>query len=80
MQWGLVGIGAGIAAIPSLIRMSRKDLDLVTIPITEPVVSRQLGIVSYAGRSLSPAALRLRDVARTIMRRHERQLAHPVPL
>ena len=66
-QLGLVGRGIGIAAIPSLIRLSRKDLDLATIPISEPTVSRQLGIVTYRGRSLSPAAKKLREIAASIM-------------
>lgn len=66
-QLGLVGKGIGIAAIPSLVRLSRKDLELATIPITGPTVRRKLGIVTYKGRSLSPAAVELRKVARAIM-------------
>ena len=66
-QLGLVGRGIGIAAIPSLIRLSRKDLDLATIPISQPTVSRQLGIATYRGRSLSPAATKLREIAASIM-------------
>ena len=66
-QLGLVGRGIGIAAIPSLIRLSRKDLDLAVVPISKPTVSRQLGIVTYRGRSLSPAARRLREVAVSVM-------------
>ena len=66
-QLGLAGRGIGIAAIPSLIRLSRKDLDLATVPISEPTVSRQLGIVTYRGRSLSPAAKKLREIAASIM-------------
>lgn len=67
-QLSLVGRGIGIAAIPSLVRLSRRDLDVATIPISDPVISRKLGIVTYRGRSLSPAALRLRDVAASVMR------------
>ncbi len=66
-QLGLVGRGIGIAAIPSLVRLSRKDLDIATVPISKPVVSRQLGIVTYRGRTLSPAAKKLREVAASIM-------------
>jgi len=83
-QLGLVGIGAGIAAIPTLIRISRKDLDLATIPIAKPTVCRQLGIVTYNGRSLSPAAEQLRAIARSVMRRYDRHLSatasRPYPL
>lgn len=66
-QLSLVGRGIGIAAIPSLIRLSRRDLDLATIPISDPVISRKLGIVTYRGRSLSPAAKRLRAAATSVM-------------
>ncbi len=66
-QLGLVGKAIGIAAIPSLVRLSRKDLELATIPISNPTIRRKLGIVTFKGRSLSPAAEELRKVARTIM-------------
>ena len=66
-QLGMVGRGIGIAAIPTLIQLSRKDLDLATIQISKPTVSRQLGIVTYRGRSLSPAAKKLREIAVSIM-------------
>ncbi len=66
-QLGLVGKGIGIAAIPSLVRLSRKDLELAIIPISKPTIRRKLGIVTCRGRSLSPAAEELRKVAVTIM-------------
>lgn len=67
-QLSLVGRGIGIAAIPSLIRLSRRDLDIATIPITGPMISRKLGIVTYRGRALSPAAKKLQEVAASVMR------------
>ena len=67
-QLSLVGRGIGIAAIPSLIRLSRRDLDIATIPITDPMISRKLGIVTYRGRALSPAAEKLQEVATSVMR------------
>ena len=67
-QLSLVGRGIGIAAIPSLIRLSRRDLDISIIPISEPTISRKLGIVTYRGRALSPAAEKLREVAAAVMR------------
>lgn len=67
-QLGLVGRGIGIAAVPELIHRSRKDLDLAMVPISEPTVSRELGIVTYRGRALSPAAERFRDIAASVMR------------
>jgi DNA-binding transcriptional LysR family regulator len=66
-QLSLVARGIGIAATPSLIQLSRRDLDIAIIPITEPKISRKLGIVTYNGRALSPAAEKLREVAASIM-------------
>ena len=66
-QLSLVARGIGIAATPSLIRLSRRDLDIAIIPISEPTISRKLGIVTYKGRALSPAAEELRRVAASVM-------------
>lgn len=66
-QLSLVARGIGIAATPSLIRLSRRDLDIAIIPISEPIISRKLGIVTYNGRALSPAAEKLREVAASVM-------------
>lgn len=74
-QLGLVGKGIGIAAIPSLVRLSRRDLELATIPITEPTIRRRLGIVTSKGRSLSPAAEELRKVAQSVMSSFSNQSA-----
>ena len=69
-QLALVARGVGIAAIPSLIRLSRKELDLATVPIIKPTVSRKLGIVTYRGRSLSPAAEKMREIAALVMKNY----------
>ena len=66
-QLSLVARGIGIAATPSLIRLSGRDLDISIIPISEPTISRKLGIVTYKGRALSPAAEKLRGVAASVM-------------
>lgn len=66
-QLSLVARGIGIAATPSLIRLSRRDLEIAIIPISEPTISRKLGIVTYKGRALSPAAAKLREVAASVM-------------
>jgi len=68
LQLCLAGRSVGIDAIPSPIRTSRHDLNLATVPISEPVVSRRRGIVTRRGRSLSPAAEKLRKVAASIMK------------
>ena len=66
-QLSLVARGIGVAATPSLIRLSGRDLDIAIIPISEPTISRKLGIVTYKGRALSPAAEKLREVAASVM-------------
>lgn len=52
----LVGKNLGVSAIPSLAKFKRPELDVVTRPIEEPKVSRTLGLITYKGRSLSPAS------------------------
>ncbi|RXJ89741.1 LysR family transcriptional regulator [Arcobacter sp. CECT 8983] len=53
---GLVEKNLGVSAIPSLAKFKRPESDLITRPINNPTVSRMLGIVTYKGRSLSPAS------------------------
>ena len=64
---GFVGENLGISAIPSIVNLRRPDINLVTRPIGQPSVSRQLGIVTKRGRSLSPAGNVLADVCRTMI-------------
>lgn len=61
---GCVGQNLGVSAVPTLVKMKRPDLDLVTRPITSPSVSRKIGIITLRGRSLSPGAESLRKVFR----------------
>lgn len=64
-----VGQNLGISAVPTLVRLKRTDLDLVARPIGGPDVSRSLGIVTYRGRSLSPAGDALRETCRDVLKR-----------
>lgn len=56
---GLVEAGLGIAAVPQLAMPPSGSSDLVAVPLTNPVVLRQLGLITRRGRSLSPAAAQL---------------------
>jgi DNA-binding transcriptional LysR family regulator len=56
---GLVEAGLGIAAVPLLAMPSGIKSDLVAVPLTHPVVNRQLGLIARRNRSLSPAAAQL---------------------
>jgi DNA-binding transcriptional LysR family regulator len=53
---GLVEAGLGVSAMPSLAMPAVDHPTLVSIPLTEPVVNRSLGLVYRRGASLSPAA------------------------
>ena len=56
---GLVEAGLGIAAVPQLAMATDAQSNLVAVPLTHPVVTRQLGLITRRGRSLSPAAAQL---------------------
>jgi DNA-binding transcriptional LysR family regulator len=62
-----VGRNLGVSAVPTLVRLKRTDLDLVTRPISGPSISRSLGIVTSRGRSLSPAGEALRATCRAVL-------------
>jgi DNA-binding transcriptional LysR family regulator len=53
---GMVEAGLGISAMPSLAMPAQGHPTLVSVPLTDPVVDRTLGLISRRGASLSPAA------------------------
>lgn len=57
---GMVAAGLGIAAVPGLTLPSPAHPTLVPLKLTEPSVSRTLGILSRHGAALNPAAQILR--------------------
>jgi DNA-binding transcriptional LysR family regulator len=59
---GLVEAGLGVAALPSLAMPDKNHPTLVSIPLGDPVITRQMGLVKRRGRSLSPAAQQLYDL------------------
>lgn len=54
---GLVEAGLGVAAVPQLAMPNHGVL--LGIPLTAPVVRRELGLITQRGRTLSPAAQHL---------------------
>jgi DNA-binding transcriptional LysR family regulator len=58
---GLVEAGLGVAAVPSLAMPARDHPLLVSVPLGEPVVTRHVGLIRRAGRTLAPAAQQLYD-------------------
>ena len=59
---GLVEAGLGIAVVPSTSMPPATHPVLVSIPLVDPIVTRQLGIIRKRGRALSPSAQQLYDL------------------
>ncbi|WP_240795240.1 LysR family transcriptional regulator [Pseudomonas oryzihabitans] len=61
----LVAAGLGVATVPRLaIPASALDSYLVAVPLSEPAITRSLGLITRHGQLLSPAAQRLCDLLR----------------
>ncbi len=58
---GLVEAGVGVAAVPALAMPGSDHPLLVSLPLDGPVVTRRVGLIRRAGRSLPPAAQQLYD-------------------
>lgn len=66
----LVAAGLGVTALPELTFAMFPRAGLVTRPLEKPVVARAFGLITRAGRPLSPAALRLAEGLRTAFAQH----------
>lgn len=58
---GLVEAGLGVAAVPAMAMPGADHPLLVSVPLVEPEIRRQVGLIRRKGRSLSPAAAQLYD-------------------
>jgi DNA-binding transcriptional LysR family regulator len=58
---GLVEAGLGVAAVPQLAMPSNNAL-LRSVPLSAPIIKRELGLITQRGRNLSPAAAELYQV------------------
>jgi DNA-binding transcriptional LysR family regulator len=67
---GLVEAGLGVAAVPSLAMPASDHPLLASVPLTEPIVTRRVGLIRRKGRSLSPAAQQLYDLFAGMRRRN----------
>jgi DNA-binding transcriptional LysR family regulator len=56
---GLVEAGLGVAAVPSMAMPGPDHPLLVSVPLSEPIITRKVGLIRRKGRSLTPAALQL---------------------
>jgi len=61
---GMVEAGLGVAAVPQLALPLTTHPTLVGIPLSQPRVSRTLGLIAKHGRALSPAANLLYEMLR----------------
>jgi DNA-binding transcriptional LysR family regulator len=59
---GLVEAGLGVAAVPAMAMPGPDHPLLVSVPLTEPAVTRRVGLIRRKGRSLSPSAQQLYDL------------------
>lgn len=58
----VVEAGLGIGVVPKLAMPASGHATLVTRPLTDPSISRTLGLISRRGRALSPVAQLLFDL------------------
>ncbi|WP_423600046.1 LysR family transcriptional regulator [Roseateles sp. MS654] len=58
---GLVEAGLGVAAVPSIAMPGPDHPLLVSVPLVDPVVTRNIGLITRQGRRLSPEAQQLYD-------------------
>lgn len=58
----LVEAGVGIGVVPQLAMPKGRHAALVSKPLLEPAVSRDIGLIHRRGRQLSPAAQLLYDM------------------
>ena len=65
---GLVEAGLGVAAVPALAMPGKDHAVLVGVPLDTPVVTRRVGLIRRAGRSLAPAAQQLYDAFAAVAR------------
>jgi DNA-binding transcriptional LysR family regulator len=59
---GLVEAGLGVAAVPALAMPGKDHPTLASVPLEEPVVTRQVGLIRKRGRALTPVAQQFYDV------------------
>ena len=59
---GMLEAGLGLTALPQLAVPMARPKKLVARRLVEPVIEREIGLITRRGRSLSPAASRMRDM------------------
>ncbi len=62
---GLVEAGVGVAAVPSIAMPRTSHPILKAVPLEEPAVVRNVGLIKHSGRTLTPAALELERLVKS---------------
>jgi DNA-binding transcriptional LysR family regulator len=63
---GLVEAGLGVAAVPSIAMPMTPHPILASVPLVDPQVIRNVGLLKRRGRTLTPAALELERLVREL--------------
>jgi DNA-binding transcriptional LysR family regulator len=63
---GLVEAGLGVAMVPSIAMPGTEHPILLSVPLVEPQVMRNVGLIKRRGRTLPPAALELERLVREL--------------
>ncbi|MEG5262719.1 LysR family transcriptional regulator [Pseudomonas sp. JDS28PS106] len=63
---GLIEAGLGIAAVPSIAMPATPHPILASVALVEPEIARHMGLLRRRGRTLTPAALELERLIRTL--------------
>ncbi|MFJ3485972.1 LysR family transcriptional regulator [Pseudomonas sp. NPDC090202] len=66
---GLVEAGLGVAAVPSIAMPGADHPILASVPLIEPEVMRSVGLIQRRGRTLTPAAIELQQLVRSMPHR-----------
>ena len=65
---GMARAGLGVAVLPESALIVEAQAELRIVPVSTPSLTRKIGIVGKAGRSFSPAALKLVDALQHLAR------------
>jgi DNA-binding transcriptional LysR family regulator len=77
---GLVEAGLGVAAVPAMAMPGKEHPLLISVPLDTPVVTRRMGLIRRAGRTLPPAAQPLYDAFAALARpRRKPRVPPPLP-
>jgi len=74
---GLVEARLGVAVVPELAMPHSAHPTLVSLPLSDPIVTRTLGLIRRRRRPLSPVARHLYELLEEEARLNKRRTKHP---